>query len=311
VAPSDWSDPSSSLPGGAVRAFLGELIDDAGLFPPARLTMREALDAHARAEAGATFWMLGRFVVPVSRLDELLGELDDAPDPLPLAVIVDGPPASDFAKVVETMREEAGRIAVEAIEVKAPLDAVARAYESAHFVERPDMYVEMELQNPIALESGMLALSRLRAAGHGETGAKVRCGGLTEDAVPTAAQLARFLYLSRQLDIPFKATAGLHHPIREYNEAAGFTMHGFLNVAGAAVLGWTHDLDALTLETILADEDASHFHLVPTRFAWRSLAANPDQIGVARLFALRAYGSCSFTEPVEDLIALKILEHAG
>jgi hypothetical protein len=310
VTSSPWPGTSDDLPQGAVRALLGELIDDAGLFPPAQLGMADALAAHARGEASAHFWMLGRFVVPASRLAELLEALDHAPDPLPLSLIVDGNPAEDLAAIAAAMRAHGGRIAVETVEGKASLDELARAYDAAGFVERPDLYVEVALDDPIALEASLLGLSRARAGNRPEACAKIRCGGLSAEAVPAPAIIARFMGLARELDVPFKATAGLHHPIRGHNDAAGFTMHGFLNVAGAAVLGWTHRLDALSLETILADEDAGHFHLTAQRFAWRSLAADPDQIGVARGFALRSYGSCSFDEPVDDLVALGMLDRA-
>ena len=50
------------------------------------------------------------------------------------------------------------------------------------------------------------------AGGRGR--AKVRTGGLTPEAFPAPADLARFLYRCAKARVPFKATAGLHHPIR-------------------------------------------------------------------------------------------------
>ncbi|MEX2645404.1 MAG: hypothetical protein WD249_04000 [Gaiellaceae bacterium] len=55
----------------ARHALLGRLIDHAPLFPPASLPLDEALAEHERARAGAHAWLLGRFVVPASRLAEL------------------------------------------------------------------------------------------------------------------------------------------------------------------------------------------------------------------------------------------------
>ena len=100
----------------ATRAFLGELIDDAGLFPPAQRSMSDALAAHARAEASQTYWMLGRFIVPASRLDEMYAALDDAPDALPTSVVLDGTdPKAALARLAQA-NARADRIAIEACE---------------------------------------------------------------------------------------------------------------------------------------------------------------------------------------------------
>ena len=56
--------------------------------------------------------------------------------------------------------------------------------------------------------------------------AKVRCGG---ERVPAVDELGGFTRRCRALRLPFKATAGLHHPVR------GGSQHGFLNVAAAAL----------------------------------------------------------------------------
>jgi len=108
--------------------------------------------------------------------------------------------------------------------------------------------------------------------------------------------------------VPFKATAGLHHPIRHFNAPAGFVMHGFLNVIGAAVLAHGRQADRSALAEMLADENPANFRLDEQSFAWRGLAADAAQIGRARASAIHSYGSCSFAEPVEDLAAFGILQ---
>jgi hypothetical protein len=62
----------------ARRAALSGLIDHAALFPPASMSMADALAEDARVRAEPTGWIVNRFVVPASRL----GELDDRPLPL-------------------------------------------------------------------------------------------------------------------------------------------------------------------------------------------------------------------------------------
>jgi hypothetical protein len=292
-----------------VRAFLGELIDHAPLFPPAALPMPEALAAHERAESGAHFWMLGRFAVSASRLPALMASLDrdDAPGPLPVALILDGDPDDDVRVAGALLREHGGRIDVESVEARGPAERLARAFESDALPGDPELYVELDIANPIGLESALLELSRYREATERDAGAKVRCGGADASAVPTPGHVANFIALTNALGVPFKATAGLHHPVRGFNADAGYVQHGFLNLVGAAVLTRAHELDRRALETLIADEDAAHFKLDGERFSWCGVGAHAGEIGAARVRSFRAYGSCSFDEPVADLVGLGIL----
>src|SRR2546428_636422 len=56
----------------SVRAFLDQLIDYAGLFPPAKLPLEEALRNYLHLKKNSPHRrMLGRFVCPAARLQEL------------------------------------------------------------------------------------------------------------------------------------------------------------------------------------------------------------------------------------------------
>jgi hypothetical protein len=299
----------------ARRAFLGELIDDAGLFPPARLAMREALAARERALASDAFWTVGRFVVPGSRLAELARELDAAPRPLAITVVVDSPePASAFEALAITARANAERLALEALECPLArfegsgdderLSALERAFAGAQFDERPDVYAELRLDEDVGTQ--VAALRRARARGF-EIAAKVRCGGPDAAAIPACEALAQFLWTANRLEVPFKATAGLHHPLRRLDAGLGATAHGFLNAVGGAVLARARGLDLRTLEALLADEDPAHFGLDESAFTWSGIGADAAEVGEARACFVHSYGSCSLTEPIDDLRALAIL----
>jgi hypothetical protein len=163
----------------ARRALLEGLIDHAALFPPASMSMADALAEDARLRASEVAWLVGRFVVPASRVDEV----GDAP--LPLSVVVDGPLPGDAR--------------VEAVELRHP-GALTGLNDLA-----PEVYVEVPAD---ALdELPLLAAPGLRA--------KFRCGGAV---VPRVESLAAAVRGCRDLGLVFKATAGLHHAVRRAGE---------------------------------------------------------------------------------------------
>ena len=79
----------------ARRALLERLIDHAALFPPANMTMPDALAEDRRARESEHAWLLGRFVVPASRLAEL-GDESRA-----LSVVMDGSASDDRIEAIE------------------------------------------------------------------------------------------------------------------------------------------------------------------------------------------------------------------
>ena len=54
----------------SVRILLNEIIDYAGLFPPSQVSMSEAVLNYATYRNSNFGWMLGRFILPVARLEE-------------------------------------------------------------------------------------------------------------------------------------------------------------------------------------------------------------------------------------------------
>ena len=232
----------------ARRAALAALIDHAPLFPPASLPMPDAIEEDRRARADEHAWMLARLVWPASRLDELEGE-DRA-----LSVLVDGPYAGDMRTEAVESHWDAG------------LDGLAG-----------EAYVELPLGDGLEDKIATLAERGLRA--------KVRCGGADP---PSAGALGRFLAACRAAGVPFKATAGLHHPL------AADGRHGFLNVIAACAFE-----DAAALSGIV--------ELTPQALRWDSREAGSEELPRVRREQLVAVGSCSFFEPVDDLKELGIL----
>lgn len=300
----------------ALRAFLSGLIDDAGLFPPARLPMREALAAHARSEASEDAWILGRFIVPASRLADMAGLLAGVARPVRAAVVLDGGDLrADLARLA-AWEPERGHVAVEAIECppgdasSARIAELFAACEATGAFAQTTVYAEISLAGTEPVDRALAAVRAARERGLPAC-AKVRCGGVVADAMPPGSRLAEFIWHARALGVPFKATAGLHHPVRHFNAAAGFAMHGFLNVIGAGELAHACGADRTALEAILAEEDPARFRLDANAFAWGSLAADASAVRAARSEFVHSYGSCSFEEPLADLRDLGILPAAA
>lgn len=142
--------------------------------------------------------------------------------------------------------------------------------------------------------------------------AKVRTGGLTPDAIPSPAQLADFLVTAAARKLPFKATAGLHHPIRSMRaltyapDSPRAVMHGFLNVFTAAAFAW-HGAHRSVLIEILEETDPAEFRFGAKALEWHDHRLTADQIVHARHSFAHSFGSCSFEEPLGDLRQLELL----
>jgi hypothetical protein len=149
--------------------------------------------------------------------------------------------------------------------------------------------------------------TQLQAISEAAAGAKIRCGGLGIEDFPSPDQVATFIALSAQSRIPFKATAGLHHPLRHWDCDPGVKRHGFLNITGASVLAQSLSVDIAELTEVVAEEDPDAFELTELVFRWRHRAVTVAEIQQARTGLMLGYGSCSFTEPVADLVELGML----
>jgi hypothetical protein len=172
----------------------------------------------------------------------------------------------------------------------------------------PDLALFFEV--PIDEKLSQVAPAVLDAmAAHNQTsisqiGFKMRTGGLEPTAFPKAEHLAYAIVACHRAGIHFKATAGLHHPVRAYHESVQTKMYGFFNLFGAAVLTAVHDLDESTVQAILLDEDAAHFQFDETGFTWNNLSAPLSDITRLRNTFALSVGSCSFDEPREAMHTL-------
>jgi hypothetical protein len=295
----------------ARAALLAELVDYAGLFPPAALPLAEALARYDRHLTGGDAAQLGRFILPANQRDALapwLGRTWHDQRPLRLSVLA-GP---DDVTPLAAWAQDEPSVRLEALELKPPLevsvavwlDGLLGALAAADLLA-----VEVFVELPPGRDRQVLADLARRQADQPlrRLGAKLRCGGVTADLVPPVARIATVLADARDGAVPLKFTAGLHHPVRGMDHTEGVPMHGFLNVYGAALLAHADELTATDLEPLLAETDAGAFRLGCEGFAWRERLVPAADVADLRRRLLGGFGSCSFREPLDDLRALGML----
>jgi len=95
--------------------------------------------------------------------------------------------------------------------------------------------------------------------------------------------------------------ARLHRPFRHIDPAMQRPLHGFLNLFVAGVLAWSLQLDEPDIQAIVEEQDARQFRFESDLLAWNEAEAMLDEIEFARRHRVVSFGSCSFTEPLDEL----------
>jgi len=295
----------------SVDALLAGLVDYAGLFPPASEDMRPALESYASYFQDADRKALGRFIVPISRVKELeeagrdLMPRGSGSQPWRLSVLV----AEDVRAASEEMLKFNSRHSSESKDGHAVIDTAELKASTADEIghQRQDLppaftaYFEIPITGDVSPLVKTIAQVGARA--------KVRTGGVTPEAFPPARAVIDFIAACQRESVPFKATAGLHHPLRgEYRftyEPGGQrgTMYGFLNVFLAAVLLYAGESEDTALAA-LEESDPSAFKFADDAIQWRGKRIGAEQILATRAEFAISFGSCSFREPVEELAYL-------
>ena len=298
--------PLDFAPMHAARKFLHGIIDYAGLFPPASLSMDEAVRAYASYLDGPDSDMLGRFVVPAARLTELLQALESSPVSNAREWRVSVIAGKQFVAACDASAQFNSASTLARCDSIEGVASSASDVEDilAHAPQAFETYIEVPVEpDPRPLVS---AIAGSRAF------AKIRTGGVTPEAMPSAKDVLRFMIACRDEGVPFKATAGLHHVVRseypltyESNAPIG-TMFGYLNIflAAAALRDGSSEADVLA---ILEERDVSRFEIGSRGAIVSGTSLSIDALTLSRADFARSFGSCSFTEPVSEARALGLI----
>lgn len=304
---------------GSLRAFLEHLIDYAGLFPPASLDMPDAVATYARHLGSDHAWMVGRFVCPASRLDAFAAKGERALSRFaPVKVAGLASPMNHVATMMNVAADDASKVRgferdgwgrVDVLEARLPdelidgdssaIPLVLDRYESAFrdggiHLERIFYEVNRTAGWNERVERLVAACSSAR-----HRGIKIRCGGVTADAYPSVAEVSEAIAICAHLRVPYKATAGLHHPVRHERPESGITQHGFVNIITAGLLASKAGADQL--KSLIDERDLGSFDFTDEYLAWNGHEVPVDAVTDARRSLAISYGSCDIDEPVEDL----------
>jgi hypothetical protein len=288
----------------AVHALLESAIDYAGLFPPASLEPDEAVRRYARYRESPDRWALGRLVVPARALAAVgsarraAGPAEPGGPPWELSVTL----GDHWMADLDAIAHAAGRLEEAGLRVAALEARVGDQQSAARLAELtpPSVVACAELPWDDRAEALLPALARHRLV------AKARMGGTTAAAFPEPERVIRFLEGVARGGVPFKATAGLHHPWRgEYPltyeaGAPKATMYGYLNLMVAALLSFA-GAGGAEARAALLDREPGAVGAEGDSLRWRGHRFNRDLVCRFRRELFLGFGSCSFSEPMDEL----------
>ena len=309
----------------SLREMMKGLYDYAGLFPPASLDMGPTCSTFTRHLMGEHRELVSHIVVPAWRLEEFsenaaammpgtfatsgYTEHANASDPWRISAILKPDDPASGLDAIEAFNErhqtpEQGQARVDTVEVRAPSTAFI---DEANEALPDDLFVFFEVDHE-GDPRGMLAA----IAGTGGA-AKIRTGSVRADEIPSVEKVGAFIQACTTGEVPFKCTAGLHHPVRldhpltyEDSPPVG-TMHGFFNVIMASGLAAFDESPLEETIEILEDRSPDSFTFDDGLARWRDRALNTDQIAQTRSRVMLGIGSCNIDEPIEDLTKLGLI----
>jgi hypothetical protein len=314
----------------SLRNFANKLIDYAGLFPPANLELLQAFHNFIFYSQSENKWMLNKFIIPAKRLDELSKILNEMTieGVVPLSVLGSGGDttnafksnlANDLSSMRSFLDKHKSLISIDVFETKLPgeltgsdkgdelpelMQEVSKGLEEALCKSIP-VFFEVNLKENH--EEVIIRTVESIGAVNADCGFKLRTGGTEASAFPATQVIAFAIMTCTEFGVPMKCTAGLHHPLRHYDESVSGYMHGFFNVFGAGLMSYTNNFDEEGLLEILNDEDPFEFAFDEEGLLYNDTRVTNEEIIEARKNLMISYGSCSFDDPVNDLKTMELL----
>lgn len=310
------------------HTFFTRLVDYAGLFPPAKLPLQEALVNYRSYLDTPDSRILSRFIITASRLSELSNELlsqYSAVKPLSLSLITRDP-IEDLPMVSSFISQQEGRVIVGSLEIPIAADLLASNDELVNKLSQYQIAIDqLESNLPVFYEllrnkeygdqqwknwSAQLpkfieAIASHVSSGNSFVGFKLRCGGVEAEMVPSSEHVTGALLECAAKKVRIKFTAGLHHPFRHDSAKLGVKMHGYFNLFFGAMLAFAHNVSFNELSKVIeADQATGDVVDTGETLSWLGHKLSYQEVKSFREDYVISYGSCSFVEPIEDAKSL-------
>lgn len=318
-----------------LNTLFASIIDYAGLFPPAKLELRESMMEYMQCKISPYHWMLGRFILPANRLSEFAAllptliysdtERNDNAKPWLLSIVMTSNIPDDLELELKRItsrlfssrsgsgeafaRHDVDRSANHDVDIVAlefpqlPPTQVRRLL--TQIPPGVDIFFELPLNE--TLEAYLTILQGTDAF------AKIRTGGITANAFPDAHQLSRFIVACASARVPFKATAGLHHlltgvyPMTYEPDSLSTQMHGFLNVAIATTLAYCNHVTSEDILNVLQTTSIDQLKFQSDGVVWDNYYLSLKDMYNTRKCFFYGFGSCSFQEPALEIQNSKLV----
>lgn len=318
----------------SVKAFTEKMIDYAGLFPPAKLKLEDALDKYFKYSDSEYNWILSRFICPAKLLEPLkviVNQHSESKKKITLSLLVgNGNSIVDFKINLQndlnnwsSFMSDSENITAHIVEMKLP-DELILSNDQNRILSEINFILE-SLQDKLSyqvfsfLEGTMgekweknianliQAIKMNNEQNDNNTGFKLRTGGIEPGLFPRSEQIAFCIRECLDRAIPMKCTAGLHRALTHHDNNMNTNVYGFLNVFAAGIIAMRHNITNKDLTELLEDEDINNFVFTEDYFSWKGWETGIEDIISARKNLILSYGSCNFEEPVEELKLLNLL----
>ncbi|KAB8028591.1 hypothetical protein [Fluviispira multicolorata] len=319
----------------SLKVYMNELLDYAGLYPPAQLSLEESLKNYSEYLLHEYEDMLGKFVLPVNKIEETILLLNThnylskiGKRKASFSIILSACKSfndfpnilqKDFQSIQEFSKLFESSLEILSIEFLPPEDILAAnsnkiidVYLSILFEnfrahnKKIDFYCEIPLNDNF--DKNIREISEYNRSNlNFQVLVKLRTGGVKKEQIPSAQEIAHALSLCAKYKIPVKATAGLHVPVPNFNPDVGTILHGFLNVFSSMMLAYQELATEKEIEDILSNYNYENFKFSKTGLEIGKFSLSNYEIENLRKKYIKSFGSCSFLEPIDHLIEHKIL----
>ncbi|APJ04736.1 hypothetical protein [Silvanigrella aquatica] len=312
----------------SLNIFMQGLLDYAGLFPPATLSLQDALKNFAEYHHHDQKKWLGKFILPANKIDETISllnnlntfstlnqkapfsiilnscdKLTDYPNYLEKDLII----INNFRKKFETTIDILSFEFLPPKEIFEPknhtlLNDFISIFNNKidYYKHKLEFYCELPL-NPFLNEYIKSIIQCNNKQNSYKLSIKLRTGGVTPQQIPKSIEIAQAILLCAQEKISLKATAGLHVPVPNDNSDVGARLHGFLNIFSSLLLCYDHLLSIEEIDEIISHCSYEDFKFTDEGLFVRNKFISNEKMQQFRNLYIKSFGTCSFLEPIEHL----------